>query len=83
MTTGWRHKNPGKTRLTLWNSSVNRKDVPAAMDEKQLIDIAVPNTEFEVQRVTLTGVNLTGSFRLSLGGKSTRAIPVDADAAEV
>jgi len=65
------------------NSTVNRKDVPSGIDEKQLIDIAVPRTEHEVHRVTLKGNNLAGTFRLSLGGKHSRAIMADASAADV
>jgi len=65
------------------NSTVNRKDVPAALDEKQFIDIAVPQTLHEVQKVTLTGSNLTGTFRLLLGGKSSRELAPGAAAGDV
>ena len=65
------------------NSTINRKDSPAAMDEKQFIDITMPSQQFEVQKITLSGANLMGSFRLSLGGKSSRDIGVNASESEV
>ena len=65
------------------NSSGNRKDTPAAIDEKQLIDVSMQQGSYEVHRLTLKGANLGGSFRLSLGGKVSRAIAADATAAQV
>ncbi len=44
------------------NSTVNRKDVPSAQDEKQLVDVAVPHTQLEVHKVTLKGASLAGSL---------------------
>ena len=65
------------------NTSVNRKDVPSAFDEKQLIDVSLPHPKYEVQKVTLAGTNLGGSFRLSLGGKLSRPLTPNASAQEV
>jgi hypothetical protein len=65
------------------NSTVNRKEVPAAIDEKQFIDIDIPSSQFEIQKITFRGKNLTGSFRLSLGGKSSRSLGVNASEDEV
>jgi hypothetical protein len=65
------------------NSTVNRKDVPSAQDEKQLVDVAVPHTQLEVHKVTLKGASLAGTFRLSLGGKRSRPLAADASAAQV
>ena len=62
---------------------MNRKDVPSGVDEKQLIDIAVPTTDHEVHKVTLKGSNLSGTFHLSVGGKRSRALAADASAADV
>ena len=66
----------------LHNASVNRKHQPAALDEKQLIDIDVV-TQHEVQQIELRGSTLAGTFRLGLGGKKTRAIDANASAAVV
>jgi hypothetical protein len=65
------------------NSTVNRKDVPSAQDEKQLVDVAVPHTQLEVHKVTLKGASLAGTFRLSLGGKRSRPLAANASAAQV
>ena len=64
-------------------STVNRKDSPAGFDEKQLIDVTVPQTRFEVHKVVLKGANLTGSFRLTLGDKLSRPLAPDAPASVV
>ena len=65
------------------NSTVNRRDQRAAIDEKQHIDIQV-NTVHEKQRIEIPGsANLAGSFRLSLGGKQSRAIDANASASAV
>ena len=66
----------------LHNASVNRKHQPAALDEKQLIDIDVV-TQHEVQQIELRGSTLAGTFRLGIGGKKTRAIDANASAAVV
>jgi hypothetical protein len=65
------------------NTTVNRKDVPSAQDERQLVDVAVSHTQFEVHKVTLKGASLDGTFILSLGGKRSRPLAADASAAQV
>ena len=65
------------------NSTVNRKDAVAAYDEKQLIDIVLPRPNFEVQKVTVQGVGLSGTFKLLLGDKVSRQIAVDANESHV
>ncbi len=67
-------------------SPVNRKESPHALDERQLIMLdATPL--LEIHNITVAsktpGRALNGSFRLSLGGKQTRAISVNASAAAV
>jgi hypothetical protein len=67
-------------------SPVNRKDSPHALDERQLIMLEATPT-LEVHNVTIAskvpGQALNGTFQLSLGGKQTRAISVNASAAAV
>ncbi len=68
------------------SSPVNRKDSPHALDERQLIMLeATPS--MEVHNITIAskaiGQAPNGTFQLSLGGKQTRAISVNASAAAV
>ena len=69
------------------NASVNRRDSPTALDEKQLVSLET-NPRYEVHNITLTtsggsGDQLQGSFALSLGGKRSRPISASASAAVV
>jgi hypothetical protein len=68
------------------SSPVNRKDSPHALDERQLIMLEATPT-LEIHNITITskmsGQILNGTFQLSLGGKQTRAISVNASAAAV
>ena len=67
----------------LHNSTVNRKDTPFGIDEKQHIDIEV-QTQHEIQKVSINGsATLAGTFRLQLGGKHSRQIDANASAADV
>jgi hypothetical protein len=70
------------------DTSVNRKDSPSAIDEKQLISLEM-STAYEVHNITVAGFDsganstLYGTFSLALGGKESRPIAADASAAAV
>jgi hypothetical protein len=85
MYVSWRGGDHHSIAVISHNSSVNRRDQPAGIDEKQHIDIEMEvEMVHEKQEIVLPGSdNLAGNFRLSLGGKHSRDIDANASAAAV
>ncbi len=70
-------------------STVNRKDSPFGVDEKQLIQITAPQPAHEVHTFTLlsaqsggTTLPFDGKFRVKIGGKFSREVNANASEAE-
>jgi hypothetical protein len=83
------HRNRGRggSHFTLGikqhQSTVNRRDNPHAVDDKQHIEISLPSPVLEEHQITLQGADLSGTFTLSVGGKTSRPIDVAASSSAV
>ena len=78
----WYHSGGGDDHLSVGaifhNASVNRKDRPAAIDDTQIISVNHTMMQLETIEITLEGTDMAGSFLVSAGNKTSRAISVSA-----